>query len=109
MFPAQNLVSLQICPVMVRVIRSECTASLTRESSLRYYTEAVEWLSLMGLVLRANCTQSPGRNERGMIHGGKCTSVLSVLINMWPLGSMPLSEDGKMNTVHYRVRESVKI
>lgn len=102
--------SLQIiCPVMVSIIRSECTASPTQESSRRYYPEAVERLSLMGLALRANCRQSPGQKEYRMIHGGKCTSILSVLINMWPLGSMPLSEDGKMNTVHYRVRESVKI
>ena len=28
--------------------------------------------------------------------------------NMWPLGSLPLSEAGKRNTVHYRVCESVQ-
>lgn len=62
----------------------------------------------MGLGLRANCRQSPGQKEHGMIHGGKHTLILLVLINMWPLGSMPLSEDGKMNIVLYRVWDNVQ-
>lgn len=62
----------------------------------------------MGLGLRAKWGQSPGQREYGMIHGGKHTVILSVLVNMWPLGSLPLPEDGKTNIVHYRVWESVQ-
>lgn len=68
----------------------------------------MEWLSLIGLGLRAKWGQSPGQKGYGMIHGGKHRAILSELINMWPLGSLPLSEDEKRNTVHYRVWESVQ-
>lgn len=61
-----------------------------------------------GAGLESQAGQSQGQKEYGMIHGGKHALILSVLINMWPLGSLPLSEDGKMNTVHYRVWESVQ-
>lgn len=56
-----------VCPVMLRVIRSECIASLSlgrwRGSLGDYYTEAVEWMSPMGLDLGVNYGPFPRRKE----------------------------------------------
>lgn len=60
-----------ICPVILRVIRSECIASLILGRSLGdYYIEAVEWMTLMGLGLGANCGLSPRQKEYRTIHRG---------------------------------------
>lgn len=67
-----------ICPVMRRVIRSECIASLSPGSSLGdYYIEAVEWMSLMGLDLGASCGSSPRQREYRVIHRREHTDSLS--------------------------------
>lgn len=87
-----------ICPVMRRVIRSECIASLSLGSSLGgYYIEAVEWMNRMGLDLGANCGSSPRQREYRVTHRREHTLIPSVLMDMWPLGSMPLAENRKMN------------
>lgn len=87
-----------ICPVMLRVIRSECIASLPLGSSLGdYYIEAVEWMSLMGLDLGASCGSSPRQGEYRVTHGREHTLKPSGLMDMWPWGSIPLAESRKMN------------
>lgn len=87
-----------ICPVMLRVIRSECIASLSLGSPLGdYYIETMEWMSLMGLDLGANRGSSPRQRDYRGIQGGEYTLKPSVLVDVWPLGSMPLAENRKIN------------
>lgn len=62
-----------------------------------YYIEAVEWTSLMGLDLGSNCGPSPRQKEYGMIYVREHSLIPSALINLWPLGSMPLAENRKIN------------
>lgn len=99
MFPGQDFMfPWIICPVMLRVIRSECTASPSLGRSLGdYYIEAVEWMSLTGLELRVNCGSFPRQKDYRVIHGREHTLIPSAFMAMWPLGSVPLAEKRKMN------------
>ena len=92
-----------MCPVMLRVIRSECIASLSlgrwRGSLGDYYTEAVEWMSPMGLDLGVNYGPFPRWEEYRVIRRREHTLILSMLEATQPLGSVPLAENSKMNVL----------
>lgn len=72
------MLSWMICPVMLKIIKSEYIAIQSLWRSLGdYYIEAVEWMSLIGLDLGANCGLSPRQREYRVIRRREHTQILS--------------------------------